>query len=387
MAPLDDGRPEWLPDDPATSQPTSTIKDPKKPSETPLPFPLLWFEEIQPVLTGRDFVEGLLVEGSAVVVYGKSNAGKTFWVGDLALHVAASLEWNGRAVDGGGVIYVCMEGANGFRNRVAAWRRRRGISEPIPFGAVTSTVNMLQPGADTDRLIETIKQAAERIGQPVKLIVIDTLSRALAGGNENAPEDMGALVKNMDRIRAETGACVLFVHHSGKDEARGARGHSLLQAAIDTEIEVADDKGNRTATVVKQRDLPKGDCFSFTLTVVELGLNQRSKPVTSCVVEPAASTSAAACGKLTADQRALGFLADVIARSGQRLPSCPGFPDNVRGATETAWREECDTRRLSASDDKEARSKAFRRAYQTLLDKKKIAARDGWVWIVRPAAD
>ncbi len=49
---------------------------------------------------------------------------------------------------------------------------------------------------------------------------------------------MGALVRCMDLIRQETGACVLFVHHSGKDAAKGARGHSLLRAAIDTEIEV-----------------------------------------------------------------------------------------------------------------------------------------------------
>jgi RecA-family ATPase len=51
----------------------------------------------------------------------------------------------------------------------------------------------------------------------------------MAGGNENAPDDMGALVRNIDRLRAETGAAVLLVHHTGKDTSRGARGHSLAR--------------------------------------------------------------------------------------------------------------------------------------------------------------
>ena len=70
------------------------------------------------------------------------------------------------------------------------------------------------------------------------LVVIDTLARALAGGNENAPEDMGALIGNAKRIQEATGAAVLFVHHSGKDTSRGSRGHSSLKGAADLEIEV-----------------------------------------------------------------------------------------------------------------------------------------------------
>src|SRR4051812_18886432 len=71
------------------------------------------------------------------------------------------------------------------------------------------------------------------------MVVIDTLFRALAGGNENACEDMGTVVANADRIRAATGACVLMIHQCGKDAVRGMRGHSSLKAATDSEIEVA----------------------------------------------------------------------------------------------------------------------------------------------------
>ena len=267
---------------------------PELPVETPLP--LLWFDDIMPVLEARDFVQGVLVEGGAAVVYGDSNAGKTFWVTDLALHVATGRVWNGRRVDQGGVVYCAMEGGNGFRNRVSAWRQghvtpRVTCDAVTPFAAIPASLNLLDPEADTPRLIETIQAAAKRMGRPVKLLVVDTLSRAMAGGNENASDDMGALVRSMDAIRAATGACVLFVHHSGKDAAKGARGHSLLRAAVDTEIEVRTDEasGSRTASVVKQRELTKGAAFGFRLDVHVLGQNQHGEDVTTCTVAPEAA--------------------------------------------------------------------------------------------------
>src|SRR5581483_5323891 len=81
-------------------------------------------------------------------------------------------------------------------------------------------------------------------------------------------------------------AAVLIVHHSGKDETRGARGHSSFKAALDTEIEVVAKDNLHVATVTKQRDLPGGDKFAFRLKVVELGQDEDGDAVTTCVVEP-----------------------------------------------------------------------------------------------------
>jgi hypothetical protein len=101
---------------------------------------------------------------------------------------------------------------------------------------------------------------------------------------------MGTLVSAADRVRLETGAHVAFIHHSGKDETRGARGHSLLRAAVDTEVRV--ERGEESGTVVvrvtKQRDLECAGIFNFKLDKVTLGVNRRGKPITSCVVKEAA---------------------------------------------------------------------------------------------------
>jgi hypothetical protein len=131
------------------------------------------------------------------------------------------------------------------------------------------------------------------------LIIIDTLARAMAGGDENSGQDMGKAVGTIDAIRAITSAHVCIIHHCGKDAARGARGHSSLRAAMDTEIEVIHPEGDkyRTVTIVKQRDLPTIAPLCFSLEVVEVGWNRRGKPITSCVVKDEDSIMAHKKGK------------------------------------------------------------------------------------------
>lgn len=353
------------------------------------PLPLMWFRDIRPRLETLDYVQGVLIQGSAAVVYGESNAGKTSFALDLSLRVAAGLEWCGRRVEQGGVVYCVLEGSTGFRNRVSAWTLTYATDQmEVHFASIESPLNLLDPEADTNRLIDAVQDAALALPVPVKLIVIDTLSRALAGGNENGSEDMGALVQNMDRIRAETGASVLFIHHSGKDQARGARGHSLLRAAVDTEIEVVEGQDDlRTATIVKQREMKKGDSFSFTLKSVELGLNQRGEPVTASVVTSVDQEARPAVDKrrrLTGNTK---IAADLLRRAMDRhaapLPAGVDYPSNVLAVTDEQWRQTFYKGFPGESSDTKRR--AFNRAKTDLLANKVIASLNDWVWFVHRA--
>ena len=383
---------QWLSVDDLTSsrfrdrQPQETNQDTKQ--EAPKgDLPLLWFDDILPVLDAKDFVQGVLMEEGAAVVYGESNAGKTFWATDLALHVAAGLRWCGKRVEQGGVVYCALEGGIGFRNRVAAWKEERGLQgQSVPFVAIPSGLNLLNPEADTPRLVAAVKQAAERMAMPVKLIVIDTLSRALAGGNENAPDDMGALVMNMDTIRAATGACVMFIHHSGKDQAKGARGHSSLRAAIDTEIEVvAGDGGAKAATVVKQREMKKGDVFGFTLRVVELGTNRHAEQVTTCIVDYSPDDQAACAAPdsqhrlIGHNKRALEVLSALIAASGRTGDM--GVPSGCAAVPEKWWRDRFYDGVMPGATA-ETKTKAFSRVFQHLIAEGVVGTHGGRVWTV-----
>ena len=112
-------------------------------------------------------------------------------------------------------------------------------------------------------------------------MVLDTLSRIMAGGDENGPKDMTAVVDNVDYIRSARNVHCCIVHHAGKDVARGARGHSSLRAATDTEIELArigesEDK-TFTVAVKKQREMAGDDVFTCTLKSVLLGHDETAK--------------------------------------------------------------------------------------------------------------
>ncbi|MFN7195221.1 MAG: bifunctional DNA primase/polymerase, partial [bacterium] len=185
-----------------------------EPPRPPTHFPLVYADEIHAGDAALDFVEGLLVEGGMSVWYGDSNVGKTFALLDVAIHVALGRPWRGREVDQGAVIYCALEGIAGIRNRIAAWLKHYGIKadrQSLPLVVIPSSINMLDAAADVPGLIASIKAAEAVLGRPVKMICLDTLSRALAGGNENSPEDMGALVRSSDLVRQETGAHLAYV--------------------------------------------------------------------------------------------------------------------------------------------------------------------------------
>ena len=69
-------------------------------------------------------------------------------------------------------------------------------------------------------------------------MVFDTLAHCFGGNDENSAEDMGAFIQDCDAIKQRTGATVIVVHHSGKNEEAGARGSSALRGALDVELMV-----------------------------------------------------------------------------------------------------------------------------------------------------
>lgn len=228
---------------------------------------------------GQPLIEGLLDREAMSVWYGESNSGKTFVLLDAAWHIAAGRQWAGMPVHGGAVAYVAAEGGRGVLKRVRALKERYPEAGEVPLCLIPCPVDLLRPDADLRALAAAIKDIEASKGK-VGLIVIDTLSRAMAGGNENSPDDMGAFVKHLDALRRAIGAHIAVVHHTGKDKAKGARGHSLLRAATDTEVEI----GDRTLTVTKQRDMDGDLTLGFTLKPARLGA-VGGREITSCTVD------------------------------------------------------------------------------------------------------
>ena len=233
-----------------------------------------------------ELVQGVLTAEGGSVLYGDSNSGKTFFVIDMAAALARGAAWMGKKTERGMVIYLAAESPASVRSRLQAYQRHHGVKVPN-FAIVQSPIDLFDGDADTDAVIQLVRQLEQQRGQRARLIVGDTLARLSAGANENAGQDMGLVVRRFDRIRTECKAHFLLVHHSGKAAAAGARGWSGIRAAVDTEIEVTDSPTGRCAEITKQRDLStKGERIGFKLDTVHLGVTKWGTAATSCVVQP-----------------------------------------------------------------------------------------------------
>lgn len=261
----------------------------------------LW-DDIVPAPAGRYLIKGVLEREALSVVYGGSNSGKTFFALDLAYHVAAGIPWRGQRVKQGGVLYLAAEGGRSVVNRIVALKNEHGLCD-LPFAIRRAGLDLFDAKADVNRIIRLafevneITQSLAPDSAGLSMIVVDTLSRAIAGGDENSAKDMPAFVRNVDAIRESTGAHVMLIHHMGKDAARGARGHSSLRAAVDTEISISVETSEgdgldfnaadrRVVKVTKQRDLCGGEEWKFDLKTVPIAVDEDGDPVTSAVVEP-----------------------------------------------------------------------------------------------------
>jgi hypothetical protein len=251
------------------------------------PFNFIYFNNMSLSTNDNSLVQDVLNQEELSVVYGESNCGKTFFMLDMALHIARGEDWFEKRVVQGSVVYAALEGQRGFVNRCIAHREYYGLKAVVPLAATSTPLDFYSENANINSFIDCIKKEQDALGDP-KLIVIDTLARALSGGDENSGQDMGRLVGYADLIRNQTKAHLSFVHHSGKDRALGARGHSSLRAAVDTEIEIYREKDANQSHIrfVKQREMEMIDDLAFELKSVVIGTNTYTEEIKSCVVIP-----------------------------------------------------------------------------------------------------
>jgi hypothetical protein len=113
------------------------------------------------------------------------------------------------------------------------------------------------------KLIRTIDEAVRRAGFKIGLIVIDTVSRALAGGDENGQEAMGQFVAACDQIRQHAGGALIGVHHCGKERDKGMRGSTVLLGACDASILVFKNDQITTLKTEKQKDAEEAAPIRF----------------------------------------------------------------------------------------------------------------------------
>lgn len=333
---------------------------------------LIGLSAIEAVLTSNYMVKGWLDRNCLSMLYGPSNAGKTFVALDIAMHIAAGKSWRGLRVNGGPVLYIAAEGGAGIRNRLAAIKREHPDMASAPFTLLPVGLDLHGHG-DALAVCEIMPDA-----DPA-LVVIDTLARSMGAGDENTAKDAAMFVRNCDLIREATGAHVMVIHHTGKDEDRGARGSSALRAAVDNEIQVTADWEIISR---KQRDQEPPEPLHFKLRSVVLGKDEDGDPVTSAVVdvaEPPKPTRKPLKGK---NEVAMQALYDALRDHGETRTG-KLYPSNRKVVHVDCWREACDAHGLTTGVSDSAARTAFMRAKTKLMDMDEVREFGGYVWRVQ----
>lgn len=226
-------------------------------------------------------VRGVLPATGLACIFGASGSGKSFLALDLCTAIAAGVDWFHCRVKGAPVAYLCLEGTGGFRLRMQAWEAHHGQDMPPGLSFITEPFDLRDPGD-----ISEIAAEVRAKGCAGGVLVIDTMNAAATGVDENTSRDMGELITACKRLQAELSGLVLLIHHSGKDQTKGLRGHSSLYAALDAAIEVTRIGERREWSIAKSKDGSDGEARAFELKVVELGKHDDGEPVTSCVLVP-----------------------------------------------------------------------------------------------------
>lgn len=309
-------------------------------------------------------VKEVLPKAALGVLFGESGAGKSFITVDLAADIALGTSWRGKRTVKGRVVYVVAEGATGFRLRLKALCQQRGIAiEDLGVGVIAEAPNLMEKQDALD-----VAKAVVAAGG-ADLIVVDTFAQVMPGGNENAGEDVGRVLKHCRGIHTATGAMVLLVHHSGKDASRGARGWSGLKGATDVELEVVRVDERRSLTVSKMKDGPgEGKEYSFRLNTVVLGFDADGDEVTSCFVE---ATEGGSSVRKVAKAR-LGQFEQAVVDAVEELAGLSNEPAPLDEVLQLAIGKV-----PHEGDGEDRRRDNVKRAANNLVDKKGLLVRDG----------
>jgi hypothetical protein len=205
------------------------------------------------------------------------------------------------------VLLFAPEGAGSIALRLAALVENKIEPRSSEIGTInlkrlpfewTNTCPLLLGNGKIDPLpILTATAAAaherfqQEFGLPLALILIDTMATATGWTDENDNAQASRAMAVLRDLSIETGAVVMGVDHLGKNAEAGARGASAKEANADFVLASVGEKRadgrveNSELNLRKLRDGPQGLTIPFEARVVDMGQDEHSYPVTSCVID------------------------------------------------------------------------------------------------------
>lgn len=222
---------------------------------------LLNSADLDKLPTPEAVVDGLLHLNSVAWLQGRPGSAKSFVALDMAACVSLGIPWQGYATKPLYVLYVAGEGSAGLGQRVRAWEAAMGRK-------LESTLEFLPMSVQANSEREWQALILLATGWPHSMIILDTQARLTVGMEENSAKDMGVWVRQLERLREETKALVVVVHHQGR-VGEHMRGSTAMEGAADTIIQVSKEDDEVSVKCLKQKDAAPFDDIALRLVPYE----------------------------------------------------------------------------------------------------------------------
>lgn len=182
--------------------------------------------------------DGLLLDGTLLMIVAKAKHQKTFLAQNMAISIAFGSDFAGFKVpEEKKVLYFMAEGGY-YPNRD---RIQKMCSEESP-NLVMGYPSYLPINRDEEfnHLIEIIKF------EKPDVLILDPLKR-FHDVDENSASQMGDIFGRIRNIIEEFKLSVIIIHHTGKVTSKGGRGSSVIMGEYDSCIEMTKQKDGNTS--------------------------------------------------------------------------------------------------------------------------------------------
>jgi len=335
--PLAPDMPEQQPTEKAKASGEQTTSTENKP-----PLPRYYFETVSDLRSMPPqtwLVDRWIPDRSVGIIYGRFASGKSFIAFDLLLHLVYGMEnWHGITLPGIPCcgLLIAREGGTGFQRRVDAFKKHHNITDDTDrMVFMRSPVNFGDPAQFAD-----LKTAVETCGRQFKLVVVDTVGRALPGEDMFDPKSITRFMEHLQQIGEIAQGVSIGIHHENKGgDVMGSiyfNNNSDFMFHVEREGDPAQEPLRRgKITCVKQKDGEDGWGRDVSYKPIATEPNGEGSLVVDSLTGSGAASKATA--KLTPKEGlALTALSDVLKSKGELGGGIGG-----RSVTLDEWKEGC----------------------------------------------
>ncbi|KAA6434929.1 AAA family ATPase [Agrococcus sediminis] len=186
-------------------------------------------------------IDGWVPEGFFTNLYGAPGAKKTFVMLDMLRHIATGQPWHGHEVRQGAAVLFEGEGLAQLGARIDAWNVVHDPPRKPPIKYVSTPVNLTAPEG-VARVVRTVMDVHERLGQPVVAVAFDPLVEYMSGdenaeGTELATRGLRALARVLEDLTGSPVAVLVGAHTNAAGERARGTDHPRMRSGAHIRVE------------------------------------------------------------------------------------------------------------------------------------------------------